>query len=416
MKISIFLFTIFILIGCNSYKWHTFQANNTRTGFVDRPEIRNPEIKWKTYIGIQGYLNNSVINSDAIFVGSSGLKHNNSDSLDGVYSINKVTGKINWHYKTLKDACGIAFSKNKIYATSDDGFLRCLSATNGKELWSIKRESELYSQPLIVKNLVIIGDADGVVLIVDKNSGKIIKESKVAETNIRGGLSSDEKHIYATFEEGIIACLDKKGNVIWKAQLEFEGKWGKNFESIYAAPTIAGDKLIVPFIRSTYDDTPAIYAYNKTNGKLVWKATEYGENNNGNIRSSVAIINNFIYYGEPYSNELRVLNLKDGKTINSFGMGENTHPHWSSPVIANNMLYLGRFDGSFNAFDIKSNKVVWQLFLGDHKNTNKPKYKHTNWWQPENGSIYSTPSIDVDGTIYVGNGEGWLFAIKNKKL
>ena len=84
MKIYILLLTVFILTGCSSVKWHTFQANHARTGFVDRPEIRNPEIKWKTHIGIQGYLNNSVINSGTIFVGSSGSKHNISDCLDGI--------------------------------------------------------------------------------------------------------------------------------------------------------------------------------------------------------------------------------------------------------------------------------------------------------------------------------------------
>lgn len=132
MKIYALFFTAFMLIDCSSAKWHTFQANNARTGFTDRPEIRNPEIKWKTYIGIQGYLNNSIINSGNIYVGSSGSKHNTPDSLDGIYSIKKSTGKINWYFKTLGDACSVAFSKNKIYATSDDGYLRCLNASNGK--------------------------------------------------------------------------------------------------------------------------------------------------------------------------------------------------------------------------------------------------------------------------------------------
>lgn len=415
MKTSIYIILIFILVGCSTSKWHMFQANNARTGFVDRPEIRNPEIKWKTHIGIQGYLNNSIINSGTVFIGSSGYKHNESDSLDGVYSINKTTGKINWHHKTLKDACGISFSKNKIYATSDDGFLRCLNAKNGKEIWTIKRNDELYSQPLILNNSVIIGDTDGIILIIDRDSGKITKEIKVANSNIRGGLSSDEEYIYAAFEEGIIACLNKNGDIIWKVKAEFNGTYGEDFYGIYAAPTLSGNKLIVPFIRTTYYDSPAIYAYNKTNGKLIWKASS-DEYSNGNIRSSVAISNGFIYYGEPYSNQLRVLNLKDGITVSAHQMGEFSFPHWSSPVIASSMLYLGRFDGSFNAFDIKNNEVVWQLFLGDHKNTDKPKHRQVDAWQSNNGSIYSTPSIDNDGTLYVGSGEGWLYAIKDKKL
>lgn len=415
MKKYILIGTIFFLLGCSSAKWHTFQANNERTGFVERPKIRNPEIKWKTYLGIQGYLNNSIINSNHVYVGSSGNKHNTPDNLDGVYCLNKSTGKINWHFKTSSDACGIAFSKNKLYVTADDGVLRCLNARDGKELWNLQREGELYSQPLIINDLVIIGDATGTILIIGKDSGKIIKEEKVADSNIRGGVSSDGEYIYATFVEGIIACLDKNLNLLWKINGEFYGKYGEDFNSIYAAPTISGNNLIVPFIRSTYYDSPAIYSFNKINGEIIWKAPTNNEEYNGNIRSSVAIRNGLIYYGDAYSNDLCVLNLENGETINRYQMGELTHPHWASPVIANNMLYLGRFDGSFNAFDIKKEELVWQLFIGDHKNTEKPKYKHTNHWKPENGSIYATPSIDEDGTIYIGNGEGWLFAIGNKK-
>ncbi len=415
IKIYVFSFLTFISVSCNSVKWHTFQANNQRTGFVDRPEVRTPEIKWKTYIGIQGYLNNTIINSGDVYVGSSGNTHNQPDSLDGIYSVKKSTGKINWHFKTLTDANGVAFSKNKIYATSDDGYLRCISAGDGKEVWSIQREGELYSQPLVINNSVIIGDATGVILIIDINSGKIIKENKVASSNVRGGLSSDGENIYATFVEGIIACLDKNGNLKWKVKGEFNDQFGEDFYGIYASPTIYDNNLIVPFIRSTYYDTPAVYAYNKTNGELVWRATDNSGDTSGNVRSSVAIANGYIYYGSTYSNTLARLNLADGILVNEYPMGKPTHPHWPSPVIANNMLYLGRHDGSFNAFDIKSNTLIWQLFIGDHNNTKQPKNKHTDWWNPQNGSVYATPSIDVDGTIYVGSGEGWLFAIRNKE-
>lgn len=422
MKAYILVLLIFMLVGC-SPKWHTFQSNNARTGLVDRPEIQNPKVFWKTNIGIQGYLNNSIVVSKKVFVGSSGNEHNAPDSLDGVYCLNKENGKIVWHFKTITDASGIAFSKNKIYTTGDDGYLRCLDANNGNEIWNIKREGELYSQPLIIDDLVIIGDATGAILLVNKNSGKIIVENKVADSNVRGALSSDGKHIYATFVEGIIACLDLKGNVIWKVEGEFHGRHGEDFESIYGAPTISGNQLIVPFIRNTYYARPAVYSYNKTNGALIWKATDEGDNDyHGNIRSSVAIWNGYIFYGSPYSNRLTALHLKDGLVAWEIGLGESTDPHWPSPVIANNTLYLARHDGGLNAVDLEQQKGIWQLFLGDNKNIkNRPKDYGSGdvLHASRNGfpipSMYATPSIDEKGTLYIGSGEGWLYAIGNKK-
>ena len=166
-----------MLTGCST-QWHTFQANNARTGYVDRPVIKAPQLLWKTHIGIQGYLNNSIVTSKNIYVGSSGTQHNTPDSSDGIYCLNKENGKIIWHFQTLSDACGVAYSKNYIYATGDDGYLRCLNATNGVEKWKIKREGQLYSQPLILNNSVIVGDASGTLLIVNKNNGNIIVEKK----------------------------------------------------------------------------------------------------------------------------------------------------------------------------------------------------------------------------------------------
>ena len=408
-------------MGC-SPEWHTFQSNNARTGLVNRPEIHSPQIAWKTYIGIQGYLNNSIIVSNNIFVGSSGSEHNASDSLDGIYCLNKENGSIIWHFKTLSDACGVAYANNNIYTTGDDGYLRCINASTGLEKWSIKREGEVYSQPLIMNNTVIIGDESGTILMVNKNNGKIIVEKKIADSNIRGGLSSDGKYMYAAFVEGKIVCLDLKGNSVWESTPEFHGEHGEDFKSIYGAPTIAGNQLIVPFVRSTYYDMPAVYAFNKTNGKLLWKATDNGYKPlHGNIRSSVAVSNDAIFYGSPYSNTLTILGLKDGKLVNEIPMGEATDPHWSSPVITNNTLYLGRYDGGLNAIDVEKQEVIWQLFLGDHNAIEKrPKEygNHNMRYAPRKDtifSVFSTPSIDKNGNIYVGSGEGWLYAIKNKK-
>jgi len=409
-----------MLLGCSA-NWKTFQANNNRTGFTDRPEVIDPEIKWKTYIGIQGYLNNSVIASDKVFVGSSGSLHNQPDSLDGIYCLNKRNGKVIWHFKTHNDAAGLAYSQNKIYTTGDDGYLRCLKAKNGLEIWHIKRDGAMYSQPLIINDLVIAGDESGNILFVNKNSGKINIEKKVANSNVRGGLSSDGKNIYATFVEGVITCLDLNGNIIWRVKGEFSDIHGEDFESIYGAPTITGDQLIVPFVRSTYYNKPAVYSFNKINGELLWRATDEDQRLHGNVRSSVAVWNDYIFYGCTYANSLVILSLKDGKVVDEIPMGEITDPHWSSPIIANNTLYLGRYDGGFNAIGLEQKEVIWQLYIGDHENIERrPKdygsygAKHASI-RNQIFSVFATPSIDKKGTVFIGSGEGWLYAIGNKK-
>ncbi len=404
-------------MGC-SPTWATFQANNARTGYVNRPSIDNPSIKWQTYIGIQGYLNNSIIAKN-IYVGSSGEKHNESDNMDGIYCIDRKSGNIIWHFQSKEDACGVAYSNKRIYATGDDGYLRCLNSKNGSEQWSIKREGKLYAQPLIMKDKIIIGDESGTIVVVDKKSGKIVVEKKVANTNIRGALSSDGIYIYAAFVEGKVACLDIQGNIIWEKQLEFHGKYGEDFQEIYGAPTIIDNQVIITFSRSTVYDHPAVYAFDKNNGKLLWQASKLDSESQGSLRSSVAIWKEYAFYGTTRSNALLSIQLKDGLANYFTAWGEVTDPHYPSPVIAKNTLYLGRHDGGLNAIDLESQRIKWQLFLGNHQKIKmRPiSFNLPNSFASRHGypipSIYATPSIDKDGTLYVGSGDGWLYAIAN---
>jgi outer membrane protein assembly factor BamB len=395
-----------------------YQNNIQRTSNVDYPAIKQPKILWKTNIGIQGYLNNSIVVKNRIYVGSSGLEHNESDRKDGIYCLNAANGQILWHYKTSIDACGVAYSDGKVISTGDDGYLRGLDAVTGKEIWNVKRAGNLYAQPLIISEKAFIGDDSGTIFAVDIKTGKVLWENKVATDNIRGGLASDGKKIFAAFVDGTIAALQKEGKTIWKSECQrtvYDSDDKVNAE-IYAAPTVADNKLIIPFARKTYYDYPALHAYDKNTGELIWEATdELKEISHGNIRSSVAVWNDFLLYGNPYSNKLIAIDVKNGKPAWATSMGIETWPHWPSPAIAQNTLYLGRNDGGFYAVDLKTQKLVWEIYLGKSSHAGDMKNvaeEDRGGWKPSFGeSIYATPSISKAGTIYIGSGEGWMYAI-----
>lgn len=303
-KSLIFLLTL-VLFSCNrkiASDWSMYQNNIERTALSKYPAIQNPKILWKTEIGIQGYLNNSIVVKNKIYVGSSGLQHNEGDRKDGIYCINADNGQILWHHKTPEDACGVAYSDGKIISTGDDGFLRCLDAESGKEVWSIDRSGPLYAQPLILSDKVMVGDASGKILAVNLTTGKMAWETKVCDSNIRGGLSSDGKKIFGAFVDGTLVALDREGKTIWQTTCQKTSYYGdlENAE-IYSTPTVAGNKLIIPYVRDTYYDFPAMQAFDKNTGKLIWEATDDDKRNfnHGNLRSSVAVWNNLYSMGIP---------------------------------------------------------------------------------------------------------------------
>ncbi|MFK7807723.1 MAG: PQQ-binding-like beta-propeller repeat protein [Saprospiraceae bacterium] len=421
VKNSFHFYLLFVLTlsSCSS-SWTTFQANNQRTGLVDRKEIQEPEVLWKTEIGIQGYLNNSLVAGDFVYVGSSGTRHNDMDEKDGVYCLNKKTGAIKWHFPMFDDACGIAYAFDKIYATGDGPLFSCIDAFSGEKVWELELGGS-FSQPLIVDTLVIFGNELEGVSAIHAMTGEYLWELPSFNSPIRGGLSADDEFIYATFLDGTIACIDFYGEVIWTQKCEYMGSGGICYE-VYPAPTVTDSLVIVGFARYSYYKEPAVNAYDKKTGKLVWagKANAKVKSSFGNMRSSVALWENQILFGSAYSNDLVAMDAIDGSPIWTLSMGDSMFPHWPSPIIAGNTLYLGRHDGGFNAIDLVNRKVLWQLYLGDHKNIvlrdlDYGMKDNSSDWDPASGSsIYSTPSLDEKGNIYVGTGEGWFYSIGNR--
>ncbi len=419
-KLLLFIIPI-VLFSCNrkAVDWGIYQKNIERTSVADYPEISNPKILWKTEIGIQGYLNNSIVIGKMVYVGSSGLVHNKSDRKDGIYCLNAQTGQIIWHHKTPNDACGVAYSDGIVISTGDDGYLRGINAASGKQVWELNRRGPLYSQPLIISGKVFAGDASGSLLAVEAATGKLLWQTKLTSSNVRGGLSSDGKKIFAAFVDGTVAALDMDGKKVWETQCDRKSFYDNSREpaEIYATPTVAGDKLIIPYIRDTYYDFPAIQALDKNTGKLLWEATDKSETgiSHGNIRSSVAVWKDFLLYGNPYSNLLIALKANDGTYAWSVPMGVETWPHWPSPVVTKDMLYMGRNDGGFYAVNLMEKALAWELYLGKSSDAGDMKNvegKSRGDWKPAYGeSIYATASIAKSGTIFIGSGDGWLYAI-----
>ena len=420
-----------MLLGCllagaasaEQAAWPVFQRDAARTGAAPKtPAVTRPIILWKTRIGIQGYLNNPVLGEGKVFVGSSGTDHNKADERDGIYCLDAKGGKVLWHRRTGLDACGVAYAAGRVFATGDDGYLRAFQAADGKALWQIKCRGELYSQPLPVQQAVLVGDASGTVFAADQATGEKIWSTKIADrggpegtaSNVRGGLTASGDRVFAAFLGGTVACLDFKGGVRWKRDV-----LSTPFENLYPAPTLVGRTLYLGYADG--EPPPPIKALNADTGKRVWDGSNDRKDIDaiGNIRSSFACWKGLLLYGKPYSNLLVAVSADSGKLQWAVPLGAKMFPHWPSPAIAGNVLYLPRQDGGLYAVDLPTRKRLWTLYLGDVTKLGPklpPNIMPEGWehcaWKPAVGQpLYASPALGRDGTIYVGSGQGWLYAI-----
>lgn len=403
-------------VHAQEQSWETFQADPGRTGNAERPAIEKPEIRWKTQIGICGYLNNAVVADGKVWVGSSGNLHNRPDVRDGIWCLELATGKVLWHRQTPIDACGVLLAGDKILATCDDGALRALDAAGGKVLWELQREGELYAQPLRMGKHVVVGDSGGNVLAADIDTGKVAWTRKVANSHTRGGLSSDGKDIYGICREGIAYRLTPEGKVVWSRLISSDSQL-----DAYPAPTVKDGVVYVAFAAGMSIPGPRLIALDAKSGKELWKASDPNRvaGRHLNLRSSPALAGEFLLIGQPYGNQLLLVSQKTGRAAGAIDLGQAMFPHWPSPVVAGDVAYLPRHDGALYAVDWKNRKLLWSLYIGDVEqigqalpaNLMPEGWEHSAWKPAVGDALYATPALGPDGTVLIGSGQGWFYAI-----
>ena len=122
--------------------WHQFRADASRSGYTSEPLPADLSLRWvykpacppqPAWRGEDtrmpfDYAYHAIIAEGLVFFSSSA---NNK-----VYALDLASGKERWSYFTDSPVrFAPAFWKDRLYVSSDDGYLYCLKAQTGKLLW-----------------------------------------------------------------------------------------------------------------------------------------------------------------------------------------------------------------------------------------------------------------------------------------
>jgi len=400
--------------------WPTFHGNAERTGASNAPAIRRPRITWKTKLGVFSWLNTPLaLGNSVVIVPSSGKAHNKPDPGDGVSALDAKTGKVLWFAHFDQDANGAAADEKRVFATSDDGNAYAIELRTGKIAWKRAGLGKMYTNPLLLGDRVIVGDAGGWVRALAKADGKELWSLQLTGA-IRGGASTDGKLVYVASQGGEVAALESDtGKARWRKQVT-RPAWNNRGPDepieVYAVPVVGRDAIYVAFARdTTYTDQPAIIALDKRNGGVKWRAK--GPGSFGNVRTTPVLLGDKLVYGEPYSGDVVAINAGSGRMAYRKTIGPCYFPQWSSPAAAGATVYLPRFDGTVYALDSGSGKLQWEVYLGDSKTAGGPRPSTPSsrygceWDVPSGHALYAPAAVGEDGTLYVGSNEGLLYAI-----
>ncbi|MBC8183780.1 PQQ-binding-like beta-propeller repeat protein [candidate division KSB1 bacterium] len=292
-------FLIFSLFNCstdNDKGWLTYRHDGYRSGITDSPLPDNLSTKWVFKTGHEPATawhkpgeELPRMHSDNTYhvVAANGLTYFGSSVNNKVHALNTSTGHVKWTFfaeGSIRFAPSIR--KNRVYFGSDDGYVYCLKANNGKLIWKYRpgpsnnkvigngRMISLWpvrTSVLVEDGIVYFGAGvfpyEGIyICALNAKNGKVIwkndtigdkaHELQFGGISPHGYLLLSNEILYVPSGRAMPAAFDRKtGEFLYTLSpgSKVGGTWG----------LIDGDRLIAGVERS---GTPAKVSYDITSG------------------------------------------------------------------------------------------------------------------------------------------------------
>lgn len=307
------------------------------------------------------------------------------------FALHTKDGKLKWKYSTGNAIHSSAASANgKIYFSDNQQAVYCLREQDGKLIWKQKMGSKkaypwrydyYYSSPVLDKGKLFIGGDDGWFYSLDQLTGKLLWTYKCRGIIRSSPAIYKNTVIFGDTEATLYSVDTKTGKEIWEYRMNGDTLNNENFgydrRAVTSSPVIVGNKIIVGG-RDGY-----LYCINAEQGNQIWQL-------NYNITwviSTAAIKDSVVVTATSDGKYVNAVNLETGREIWRFRTGAAV---WSSPLIVNDKVYAGTFDGHLFCIDLASGKRLSEL--------------------KTNGKILSSP-VWSDGKLYVGSDDGSLYAL-----
>lgn len=312
LMILIFIFCSICLTSCTCEKNIFLHLNNNSLPKLDKIKFK---LIWQNNIG----KNNISFKKLNPFYYKGFLYLANSKGF--IYCINIKTGKIIWFINLINKPCflssckykyitsGPIISNNYLYVGNQQGKVFAINIKTKSITWIQNVFSEVLSNFVIRKNVLIVHSIGNILQGLDKNNGKILWTVSLGNSNIFSmrGLSTPVlffDNIIIGNDNGLISSrVVSNGSLIWEQNLlRFDDKENFiNINDIDVQPVIYNEIVYV----SSYNGI--LMALNLSNGNVIWEKTFFTHKN--------FIIDNNVIYLIDIKNRIFALNAKNGHLI-----------------------------------------------------------------------------------------------------
>ena len=273
------------------------------------------------------YLSSPVVVNGTVYFGSG----------DGnLYALDALSGELRWKFQTGDVVhASPAYDSGTLYVGSWDSYLYAVDAETGREKWRfqggedpmIHNQVGFQSSPMVSGGVVYTGCRDSNVYAIDAATGKekwrFYNEMSWVNTT---PAAAKGKILFATSDSSLFHMVDAEtGKKDVKQQLK---------AYVFASPSVAGDVVYLGVLNGSLE------ARDLATGELLWEfQTDASKQNRNWVLTSERKFNGPMVLSSSWREEATsAMDLQS--TVGSF---------FSSPLIANGVVYVGSADGSLYA-------------------------------------------------------------------
>lgn len=167
-------------------------------------------VRWEAASGIVGDLP-PVLDGDRVLIAGKGLA-----------ALDLATGRVLWSAPTDPTIASPPISAgSRLLAGEEDGTLRCRDRASGVSLWTFKTLSSLLAAPVIdaERRRLYLGTTDRRILEIGLDKGQRGWTWKVGADIDSAGVIQDHRVLFASFDAVLYALNRRNGNLVWRAPL-----------------------------------------------------------------------------------------------------------------------------------------------------------------------------------------------------
>jgi outer membrane protein assembly factor BamB len=329
MKIALTLATVVLAISAvqlHAADWPNYRGPDhngisKETGWSAQWPANGPKQLWKAKVGL-GFASFAIVKGRAYTTG-------NTDNTDTVFCFDASTGTVVWKHSYAAPLDPKAYAGgtsatptvegDRVYTLSKRGIIHCLSAADGKVIWTKNLQEELgakipdwgFAGSVLIEGELAVLNFGAAGAALDKQSGKVVWSSGPEESGYSTPIpfaAGGERAVVFTLKQSVAAVKVKDGRELWRFP------WKTQYDVNAADPILSGNRV---FISSGYNHGAGVFDISAQPPKEIWQ--------NKNMRNKVA--SSVLWQGHVYGmdeNQLRCVVFDTGEvkwTDKVTGMG-----------------------------------------------------------------------------------------------